>query len=303
MIEILFGESEAASMKAAKCEQIYVSSNDGPTACFGAGKRKVPEKKDYSWIEGSSTEVVCLGFLLDIGDIQKEITGSYRKNLILSLYNQNQWDGEDNYESELQEMFEHYTSDLSRLQEYLEDCEAVRIWYSDAPYSRCGFYQICQLLLKYQVEVHVVKLSEHVVREDCIVSYANWGEVAAEEFAGFLSYEKILTEDELRMYAQNWTELVSENAPLRAVISGQLISVPEDFYDFLIWKHLSDKPRKEARVIGDILGTSMLGVGDWWYAKQIEYYIDRGDILIVEDSANTYARVIKRSSERMERFK
>lgn len=84
MIEILFGESEAASMKAAKCEQIYVSSNDGPTACFGAGKRKVPEKKDYSWIEGSSTEVVCLGFLLDIGDIQKEITGSYRKNLILS---------------------------------------------------------------------------------------------------------------------------------------------------------------------------------------------------------------------------
>ena len=71
MIEILFGESEAASMKAAKCEQIYVSSNDGPTACFGAGKRKVPEKKDYSWIEGNSTEVVCLGFLLDIGDIQK----------------------------------------------------------------------------------------------------------------------------------------------------------------------------------------------------------------------------------------
>ena len=202
MIEILFGESEAASMKAAKCEQIYVSSNDGPTACFGAGKRKVPEKKDYSWIEGSSTEVVCLGFLLDIGDIQKEITGSYRKNLILSLYNQNQWDGEDNYESELQEMFEHYTSDLSRLQEYLEDCEAVRIWYSDAPYSRCGFYQICQLLLKYQVEVHVVKLPEHVVREDCIVSYANWGEVAAEEFAGFLSYEKILTEDEFRMYFQ-----------------------------------------------------------------------------------------------------
>lgn len=303
MIEILFGESEAASMKAAKCEQIYVSSNDGPTACFGAGKRKVPEKKDYSWIEGSSTEVVCLGFLLDIGDIQKEITGSYRKNLLLSLYNQNQWDGEDNYESELQEMFEHYTSDLSRLQEYLEDCEAVRIWYSDAPYSRCGFYQICQLLLKYQVEVHVVKLPEHVVREDCIVSYANWGEVAAEEFAGFLSYEKILTEDEFRMYAQNWTDLVSENAPLRAVISGQLISVPEDFYDFLIWKHLSDKPRKEARVIGDILGTSMLEVGDWWYAKRIEYYIDRGDILIVEDSANTYARVIKRSSERMERFK
>ena len=296
MIEILFGESEAASMKAAKCEQVYVSSNDGPTACFGAGKRKTPEKKDYSWIDGSSAEVICLGFLLDIGDIQKEITGSYRKNLIMSLYNQNQWDNEDNYESELQEMFEHYTSDLLRLQEYLEDGEAVRIWYSDAPYSRCGFYQICQLLLKYQSEVHVVKLPEHVVREDYIVSYVNWGEVAAEEFAGFLSYEKILAEDEIRMYAQNWTDLMSKNAPLRAIVSGQLISVPEDFYDFLIWKHLADKPRKEARVIGDILGISMLGVGDWWYARRIQHYIDCGDILVVEDSENRYARVIQRSS-------
>ena len=47
----------------------------------------------------------------------------------------------------------------------------------------------------------------------------------------------------------------------------------------------------------------MLGVGDWWYAKRIEYYIDRGDILIVEDSENTYARVIQRSSERMEKTK
>lgn len=294
MIEILFGESEAASMKAAKCEQVYVRSTDGPTACFGAGKRKASEKKYYSWIEGSSAEVICLGFLLDIGDIQEKITGSYRKNLILSLYNQNQWDDEDDYETELQEMFEHYTSDLSRLQEYLEDGETVRIWYSDAPYSRCVFYQICQLLLKYQAEVHVVKLPEHVIRQDCIISYANWGEVAAEEFAGFLPYEKILTETELRIYAQNWTDLVSENAPLRAVISGKLMSVPEDFYDFLIWKHLADKPKKEARVIGDILGTSMLGVGDWWYAKRIEHYIDHGDILVVEDSENTYARVIQR---------
>ncbi len=78
-------------------------------------------------------------------------------------------------------------------------------------------------------------------------------------------------------------------------ISGRSISVPVDFYDFLIWKHLSDKPRKEARIIGDILGTSMLGVGDWWYAKRIQYYIECGDILVVEDTENTYARVIQRA--------
>ena len=45
MIEILFGESEAASMKAAKCEQIYVSSNDGPTACIWSRKNEKYRRK------------------------------------------------------------------------------------------------------------------------------------------------------------------------------------------------------------------------------------------------------------------
>lgn len=37
------------------------------------------------------------------------------------------------------------------------------------------------------------------------------------------------------MYALEWTDLVNENSPLRAVINGKLIGVPEDFYDFRIW--------------------------------------------------------------------
>ena len=96
------------------------------------------------------------------------------------------------------------------------------------------------------------------------------------------------------MYAMLWSGLIEENSPLRAVISGKVFSVPEDFYDFLIWRWLGDAPVREARLIGNILGHTQLGVGDWWYAERIEYYIGRGEIEIVEDSENQYARVIRR---------
>lgn len=293
MIELLFGESEAASMQVAKCKQISIVT-DGPTAVFAAGKKKPPRKVNTGWIEGTSDEVICLGFLLDIGDIREAVTSTYRKRLICSLYNQNQWGQDEDLEQELYEAVDKYESELQRLKDYLEQGEAVRIWYSDAPYSRCGFYHICHLLSQYENEVRVVKLPECMVWDNCVINYSNWSEVAAEEFAGFLFYEKILLQEEIHMYALEWTDQVNENSPLRAVINGKLIGVPEDFYDFRIWQRITDKPEKEARIIGDILGTSQIGVGDWWYAKRIEYHIRQGNIRVAKDSENKYARLIER---------
>lgn len=291
MIEILFGESEAGSMKAAK-SKIIIGTVDGPTAVWMAGKKTPPEKPFTGWIEGTSEEVICLGFMLDVGDIKEPADSSYRKELIYSLYDQNQWYQDEETEEELRKAGGAYAEELLRLRRFLDDGEAVRIWYSDAPYSRCGFYHLCQILRQYENEIRAVKLPEYIVREKCITVYKNWGEVAAEEFAGFLSYEKKLFGNEIRMFANEWSELASDNSPLRAVINGKVLGVSENFYDFLIWKRLTHKPVKQARLIGDILGYDQLGIGDWWFAKRIEYYIRQGKIRVVEDSKNKYARVI-----------
>lgn len=94
------------------------------------------------------------------------------------------------------------------------------------------------------------------------------------------------------MYAAFWQELKEDNSPLRAVINGRVTGVPEDFYNFLIWKNITQKPVKQARLIGDILGKNQLSVGDWWYAKRIQTFIEQGKIKIIEDSKNRYARMI-----------
>lgn len=292
MIEVLFGESEAGAMKAAK-STVITSKVDGPTAIWTVGKKKPPERENCGWIEGTPDEVICLGFLLDIGDIREDVNSEYRKNLIYSMYAQERGTKDDTMDTELMQLCEHYCAEMERLKAYLADGEKIRIWYSDAPYSRCGFYHLCASLQGYQNEISVVKLPEYRIRPDnVIISCKNWGEVAAEEFAGFLNYENTLSSEEIKMYSMLWRSLQEDNSTLRAFVNGKLIGVAQDFYDFLIWKRITQKPIKEARLIGDILGNNQLGVGDWWYAKRIDYFIQTGKIKIVEDSENKYARTI-----------
>lgn len=291
MIEVLFGESEAASMKAAKSMKI-VGYVNGPTSVLVTGKETPPERTFAGWVEGTSEDVVCLGFMLDIGNIKEPIDSPYRKNLIYSMYAQNQYVKNPEIDQELKLTGEVYLNELLRLKEYLENGETIRVWYSDTPYSICGFYSLCQILQKYKNEIHIVKLPEYMVRKTSIISYRNWGEVSAEEFAEFLTYESVLTKEEVRMYAQLWTELTEDNSPLRAMINGKVTGVSENFYDFLIWKRLTRKPIKEARLIGDILGCFQIGMGDWWFARRIEHFIQQDKIKVINDSENKYARVI-----------
>ena len=283
MIEVLFAESEAASMRAAKSTVIY-SKADGPTSVFIAGKKKPPEKEHSGWLEGNAGDVVCFGYRLDIGNIQEDIEGHYRKNLIFSLLNMEN-------EKETQDYADSYMQ-MQKLKIYLEAGESIRIWYSDAPYSRCGLYHLCNILNCYENEIYLVKLPEYVVHGKTICFYKNWGEVAAEEFAGFLSGERIVSKEELRMYASLWNELVEDNSPLRAIVNGKMIGVPEDFYDFMILNRITTKPIKECRLIGDIIGHNQASIGDWWYAKRIQHFIEEGLIKVLEDAEKPYARLI-----------
>ncbi|HIR94407.1 MAG TPA: DUF1835 domain-containing protein [Candidatus Egerieimonas intestinavium] len=291
MIEVLFGESEAASMKAAK-STVVLSRTDGPTALWMAGKKKPPKRERGPWIPGTAHEVICLGFMLDIGDIQEKPDSQYRRNLIYSLYAQGQWGRDEEEEKELRKAGEIYGGELQRLQNYLDSGEAIRIWYSDAPYSLCGFYFLCSMLKNVENDIRAVKLPPYASRGNAIVWYQNWGEIAAEEFSLFLPQERALSREELRMYAMLWSGLQEENSPLRAVVNGRLLGVPEDFYDFLLWGSLSQKPVKEARLIGEILGKTQISVGDLWYAKRIDYFIGQGKIKVLEESENKYQRVI-----------
>lgn len=290
MIEVLFGESEAASMKVAKGSSIRIGGTDGPTSCFG----NVPAEKRGNGIivaavPGDKTEVICLAFMLDIGDIRESVESQYRQDLIYSMYTQNEA-GED--EVSLRDDISQYIRELRRLMKFAGRGEPVRIWYSQSPYSMCGLYFVCNLLQKYDCQISVVKLPDYRQEENVITEYCSWGDIDASLFSTFLQYEKVLTPIERKMYFYCWEELKEDNSPLRACVNGKVIGVPEEFYDFVIWKYLPEEPVKEARLIGNILGRCQLAIGDWWYAYRIQKMIESEKLRIVKDAERKYERII-----------
>lgn len=265
MIEVLFGDSEAGAMKVA----------------LQSGKL--------------GSDAVCLGFALDIGDIQKPVTGEYRARLLCDLLYAEQWGADIEMRNELERLGSVYRGELEKLDGYVKNGEPIRVWYDSAPYSVCGLLWLCAELEGRSARVSVVRLPHVIVKGDTAVSYSSWGEVEPSAFPRFLKRARELSETEIMVYVHYWSALKRENAPLRAVVNGSVISVPASFYDFLIWKYLGNKPINEAMLIGRILGENQLGVGDWWYAQRIEHYIKKGRILVIDDNEQKYARVIVRA--------
>ena len=263
MIEVMFGESEAGAMKAA------IRS------------------------ENPENDVICLGFALDIGDIQKPVTGEYRSKLLYSLLYQKQWGADREMKTELKSLGKTYSEELSRLRGHLDNSEPIRIRYSSAPYSMCGLMWLCSELNGSKSTVSAVRLPNITVNGDTAVTYSSWGEV--EPTGLFLDWERVLSAAEINAYAQSWNRLKYENAPLRAVVNGSVVSVPANFYDFLIFKDLGDRPVREAQLIGKILNENQLGIGDWWYARRIDKLIDQKRIKIIENSPRKYERLIAKN--------
>jgi len=294
MIEVLFGESEASSMKVAKNYK-KPEYNDSAIAWFGdkPSKGEFGKMFERKAIGGISSEVICLPFMLDIGDIDVSIVGEYRRKLILDMYTINGID--DDIIQKLKDSWDKHLNEIERLKNYAVKGETIRIWYSDAPYSMCGFYYVCSILRKYNCEIYVVKLPKYIQLSDNTMQYfTSWNEIDPGKFSRFLPLEKRLSPLELQSFSSNWNELKDEKNPLRAIVNGKLIGVSEDFYDYIIRKEIPEDEFIMARLIGKIMGKYSLGVSDSWYAKRIEKMIEEGELKVVKKKKEIYRQTLKK---------
>jgi hypothetical protein len=135
--------------------------------------------------------------------------------------------------------------------------------------------------------------------EGNIVQKCSWGEVACGEWHRYLAYQKPVLPVFRQGCSAHWRELQEENAPLRAVLNGQLVSVSEDIYDAIILREIAEEGEifQEARLIGRVLGKYQLGIGDAWVALRIEEIIHAGKLevmsVVIEDMP-IYHRMLKK---------
>lgn len=306
MLEVVFGDSARGAVKMAKN---FKPNNMGASSIGiigGEALSKVKFKKERKEFQkkiqeqeskgqalgGNSQDVVSIGFALDIGDISDEIDSEQRKKEFVRVYGRVSF-----CETEIEDYFRSIREDFEKLLTAAKNRQPIRIWKSHAPFSACGFAFVCNALKDIDCEISVVEFPDYVrnpFHES--VFCTDWAEIHPGQFYKFLTHEREISDIEKQEQSQLWVNLKTENAPLRAVVNGRLISVPEEFYDPIIMKSIPDSEFLLAQLIGTILAKYPLGVGDGWYALRINQMIAQGRLEIIGDTdpSHPYGKHLKK---------
>ena len=280
MIEVVFNESIKGSMKVAKK---YKKEN------------MIEEVFESEALGGNSSDVIGICFDLDIGKISDDVVNEERKEFILEML-KIPIAIDENQEEKNKKYWEDNVASLNRLIDCAKKGEDIRIWYSDAPYSLCGFYFINSILKDYSCRVLAIKLPEYQIQKNgLIISYTSWGEIHPKKFYKFLTFEIELSKIEQSFLARKWMKLLKDNSSLRAVVNGKIVSVNEEFYDFFIRINIPDTEFRLAQLVGEVLGRCQLGIGDWWIAQRIKKMIENNELVIVSENDFDYDMVLKRN--------
>lgn len=320
MIDIVFGESAGGSLKLAQsygkgkyaggCVGVILSHSDGsePTQEeIQAAQKEAEQKEQEAWeaatpLGGSPADVFSFSLGLSMGDISEGALCPQRQEVLEQLFGVFP-QGQEAVSEMLQRAREDFKTVCSRMAKG----ESVRIWYSSQPDEMCGlFWFLAQLepmaLFQKQIyeQVHLVALpSWEVDSHGNMVRKNSWGDIAPGEWHPYLSLEKQAPSAFCTGCAAHWRNLQEENAPLRAVLNGQLVSAPETLYDTFILREIDAEQEEfqEAKVIGRVLGKYQLGIGDMWVAARIQQMVEAGALQVVAPpapDAPVYRRILRK---------
>ena len=254
-------------------------------------KRAVP-------LGGKREDIIGVSFGLSEGDIKAPIAseGCPRKDHVCSVFSFGRYGEHEDMERSIDDFWRACMEDLEKLK---GAPEKVRIWLDHTPDAQCGLLFAADLLENSETEIHIVELPERIRRDDnCVIEYRGWGEVEPELFGTFLACERILTKSEVHGLSQQWQKLREENAPLRVLENGVVISAGESYYDNLIREEFPREACKIANIIGNALGRQKIPTGDVFIAKRLQYFIHTGE-LTVTGSTNDgfYGTIVSRAGK------
>lgn len=318
MLQVVFSESEQGSLRVAqRCGG--GSAGSGPIAFIGTDvdlsecppkeREEILDRLREQWrqeenrarpVGGDPANVLCPSAALDIGALKGPEAEQGRVQLLWNMMREFAPVDPNNPNEKLcfLNTEENYRRDLDRLISGAKQGEPVRIWYSSAPYSLCGFYDTLWRLNDCDCVLTAIELPRWMeLSDNTACSCLHWGEMAPGDWAAYLALEREVPRAVRSAIAMEWAQLRLENAPLRAVVNGRLQSVDETFYDGFIRSCIpAGKTFLAVQVIGDVLGRRRLGIGDWWIAKRLKAMLEQGELELVRQGDFFYRDELRKKS-------
>ena len=260
-------------------------------------KRRIELQRQAVPLGGKREDVVGISFGLSEGDIKAPITfeNCLRKDYVFSTFSFNRYDERENMEQAVNAFWSSCIEDLEKLK---SSSEKIRIWLDRTPDAQCGLLFVTNLLKNSEREIHIVELPTKIQRDDnCVLEYRSWGDVEPVLFGTFLDGERILTQNEINKLSQQWELLKEENSPLRVFENGAVISTDESYYDNQIRSEFPQKTCKIVDIIGHVLAKQKIFTEDVFIAKRIQHFINRGELVIIENSNDGFYGTVVSGAE------
>lgn len=307
MVEIVFGDSAHGSLKQAQrfgegayrsgAIGVIISHADGsePTEeeiC--AAQREAEKQMRAEWeaatpMGGNPANVYGFSYALSMGDISEDVPGEKRQKVLEWLYSVHSY--LDNVSAFVEKMMHRSEAALRDICSRIAAGENVRIWYSNQPDELCGLHwfmaQISHLKLQTG-QILLVALPDYECREDgTVVTRSGWDSVMPGEWHRYTALRSAASSAFCTGCASLWKRLQQENAPLRAVLNGRLVSMPETLYDAFIIREIEAEESEfnEVTVIAKVLGKYELGISDAWIAQRMEAMIAEGSLVPITEPA------------------
>jgi len=149
--------------------------------------------------------------------------------------------------------------------------EAIRVWWSEAPADRLGYWWLCDYLQNVSNPLEQVKLPldrELTTTLPAFQHFSSLAEMDGEVAVTDIDRAQVVSPLACQVIGRYWQETVQEAAALRVSMNGTIIGVPVDFLDPLFAQQL--QPGQSLTwSLGRILGALPLGLPEWWIHSRI----------------------------------
>ncbi|MBQ6899848.1 MAG: DUF1835 domain-containing protein [Firmicutes bacterium] len=248
-------------------------------------RRKWHEEQRREWesaqpLGGKPQDVFRFELMLSMGHIWGDAAGQQRQeevHQILGIYDENRRETEHNFNDA--KVF------LDQVAENIAAGESVRIWYSNDPDDYCGLLWFAAQLVEKKLpldKVFLVKTPDWF-RSPGGTSWFGRGtsEISVKEICRCAQTQYQVSGWQIQFLAEQWWQMENENSQLRAVVGGQPISVPDNFYDGLIWNAIESLGKKfrEHHIIGPMRGLCAC-LQDAWIRCRLAAFVAEGRLEI-----------------------
>lgn len=127
---------------------------------------------------------------------------------------------------------------------------------------------------------------------ETVVRYRGVGELEPVTAALFYRKRRRVPECEAKLLYSCWEGLARENAPLRVVKEGKVVSAPEDYYDEIILANTPQEETAAAVVVGRTLGG--VAINDCFIFERIRALALAGRLEIVKNGGNYRETTVRR---------